>query len=186
MKPGKITLKIDESPNNWITCSLVSKKPHSRVDICFMLSVLCNEATFLNWKPYIIVVPCWWYFLLSFAKCASSDGPLTRYLKLRVGHVPWMPGTFSHHRLQRKLLFNDPGMYHGTWVTHVPWCMSRSITRGGGKTFAAFPAHAQPAISRIWQEAHGQCYVIGVWFFQIRPSHIHMGIITAPVVIGAR
>ena len=24
-----------------------------------------------------------------------------------------------------------------------------------GKTFPAFPAHAQPAILRIWQEAHG-------------------------------
>ena len=30
------------------------------------------------------------------------------------------------HRLQRKPLVSDPGMHHGTWVTHVPWCMSRS------------------------------------------------------------
>ena len=28
--------------------------------------------------------------------------------------------------------------------------MSGSLTRGGGKTFQAFPAHAQPAILRIW------------------------------------
>ena len=32
--------------------------------------------------------------------------------------------------------------------------MSGSPTRGGGETFAAFPAHAQPPILRIWQEAH--------------------------------
>ena len=26
---------------------------------------------------------------------------------------------------------SDPGMHHGTCVTHVPWCMSGSLTRGG-------------------------------------------------------
>ena len=57
---------------------------------------------------------------------------------------------FPPYRLKRKPLVSDPGMHHGTCVTHVPWCMSGSLTRGGGK-----PAHAQPAILRIWQEAHG-------------------------------
>ena len=28
-----------------------------------------------------------------------------------------------------------------------------------GKTFPAFPAHAQPAILRIWQEAHAGCWL---------------------------
>ena len=32
---------------------------------------------------------------------------------------------FPRHRFQRKLLVSDPGMHHGTCVTHVPWCMSR-------------------------------------------------------------
>ena len=36
---------------------------------------------------------------------------------------------FPRHRLQRKPLVNDPGMHHGTCVTHVPWCMSGSLTR---------------------------------------------------------
>ena len=27
-------------------------------------------------------------------------------------------------QFQRKPLVSDPGMHHGTWVTHVPWCMS--------------------------------------------------------------
>ena len=48
-------------------------------------------------------------------------GPLTSYVKLRFAHAPGMPGTFSHHRLQRKPLVSDPGMHHGTCVTHVPW-----------------------------------------------------------------
>ena len=66
-----------------------------------------------------------------------------------------MPGKFSPPPR-----FSDPDMHHGTCVTHVPWCMSGSLTssflwsRPRGKTFPAFPAHAQPAILRIWQEAH--------------------------------
>ena len=50
----------------------------------------------------------------------------------------------------------DPDMHHGTCVTHVPWCMPGSLTSGflwsrrRGKTFPAFPAHAQPAMLRIW------------------------------------
>ena len=31
---------------------------------------------------------------------------------------------FPCHRFQRKPLVSDPGMHHGTCVTHVPWCMS--------------------------------------------------------------
>ena len=80
-------------------------------------------------------------------------GLLSRYVKLRVAHALGMPLRFPRHRLQRKPLVNDPGMDHGTCVTHVPWCMSGSLTRG--KTFQAFPAHVQPAILRIWQEARG-------------------------------
>ena len=40
---------------------------------------------------------------------------------------------FPRHRLQRKPLVSDPGVHHGTCVTHVPWCMSGSQTRGGGE-----------------------------------------------------
>ena len=39
---------------------------------------------------------------------------------------------FPHHRLQRKLLVSDPSMHHGPCITHVPWCMLGSLTRGGG------------------------------------------------------
>ena len=40
---------------------------------------------------------------------------------------------FPRHRLQRKPLISDPSMLHGTCVTHVPWCMSGSLIRGGGE-----------------------------------------------------
>ena len=71
--------------------------------------------------------------------------------KMPGAHAPGMPGTFSP--LPQ---VSDPDMHHGTCVTHVPWCMSGSLTSGflwnrrRGKTFPAFPAHAQPAILRIW------------------------------------
>ena len=39
---------------------------------------------------------------------------------------------FPRHRFKRKQLLSDPGMHHGAWVTHVPWCMSGSVARGGG------------------------------------------------------
>ena len=52
-------------------------------------------------------------------------GPLTRYVKLRVAHVPGMPGTLSP-----SLRVNDPDIHQGTCVTHVPWCMPGSLTSG--------------------------------------------------------
>ena len=59
---------------------------------------------------------------------------------------------FPRRRFQRKPLVSDPGMHHGTCVTHVPWCMSGSLTCGDGEYIPGIPG--APAISRIWQEAH--------------------------------
>ena len=56
---------------------------------------------------------------------AHVNEPLVRYVKLQVVHALGMPGTFSPpSRL------SDPDMHHGTCVTHVPWCMPRSLTSG--------------------------------------------------------
>ena len=46
---------------------------------------------------------------------------------------------FSRHRLHKKLLVSDPGMHHGTCVTHVPLCMSGSLTRSGAKNVPGIP-----------------------------------------------
>ena len=46
---------------------------------------------------------------------------------------------FPRHRLQRKPLVSDPGMHHGRCVTHVPWCMSGSLTHGGGEIVLGIP-----------------------------------------------
>ena len=61
---------------------------------------------------------------------------------------------FPRRRFQRKPLVSDPGMHHGTCVTHVPWCMSRSLTCGDGENVPGIPGACAPTILRIWQEAH--------------------------------
>ena len=61
---------------------------------------------------------------------------------------------FPHGRLQRKPLASDPDIHHGMCMTHVPWCMSGSLTRGGGENVPGIPGACAPAILRIWQEAH--------------------------------
>ena len=58
-------------------------------------------------------------------------------------------------------------MHHGTCVTHVPWCMSGSLTCGGGENVPGIPGACAPAILRIWQEAH--CTrVFKAWFVDMR------------------
>ena len=62
--------------------------------------------------------------LLPIAGCACAE---------YVGNV------FSRHRLHRRPLVSDPGMHHDTCVTHVPWCMSGSLTRGGRENVPGIP-----------------------------------------------
>ena len=45
--------------------------------------------------------------------------------KIAGAHAPGMPGTFSP-----SLQVSDPDMHHGTYVTHVPWCMPGSLHSG--------------------------------------------------------
>ena len=63
----------------------------------------------------------------------GSNGPLARYVKLRVAHASRMPETFFPPPR-----VSYPDMRHGTCVTHMPWCMSGSLTSccfevGGGE-----------------------------------------------------
>ena len=48
-------------------------------------------------------------------------------------------GNVSRHRFQRKPLVSDPGMHHGTCVTHVSWCMSGLLAHGGGESVSGIP-----------------------------------------------
>ena len=94
----------------------------------------------------------WLCSLVNFtAKCKPRHGPLTRYVTLRVAHAPGMPGTFSLTADSKgKPLVSDPGMHHGTCVTHVPWCMSVSLAPDGGENVPGIPGACAPAIFSIW------------------------------------
>ena len=91
----------------------------------------------------VINQECHRYAMMPWTSCQIRE--------IASAHAPGMPGTFSPSPQ-----VSDPDMHHGTCVTHVPWCMPGSLTSGfiwnrrRGKTFPAFPAHAQPAILRIW------------------------------------
>ena len=74
---------------------------------------------------------------LRFSQC--DHGPLTRYVKLGLWMRRECRECFPRHRLQREPLVNDPGMNHDTCVTYVPWCMSGSLTRGGGENVPGIP-----------------------------------------------
>ena len=57
-----------------------------------------------------------------YSNAVTCHGPLTRYAKLQVAHVPGMRGTFSPPPQ-----FGDADMHHGTCVTHVPWGSLTSV-----------------------------------------------------------
>ena len=99
--------------------------------VCFIV----NEHT-TKCSRYIITHPWASYQIPRIAGCACAGN---------AGNV------FPRRRFQRKLLVSDPGMHHGTCVTHVPWCMSGSLTCGDGENV---PGACAPEILRIWQEAH--------------------------------
>ena len=107
---------------------------------CCRCSAVCNimkqwPALYVFLYPYdipdrvITALDCTWeihvYLLISSRNRLQENGPLTRYVKLRVAHAPGMSGTFSPPPQ-----VSDPDMRHGTCVTHVPWCMPGSLTSG--------------------------------------------------------
>ena len=92
------------------------------------------------WWTWVLTIVVWAsYQIRKIAGCACAGN---------AGNV------FPRRRFQRKLLVSDPGMHHGTCVTHVPWCMTGSLTCGDGENVPGIPGACAPAILRIWQEAH--------------------------------
>ena len=97
---------------------------------CFYLSPTRNESRYCSYGKYIVILNRFpgrqekqkkrlcvcerlsWasYHIHKFAGCACGGDA----------------------GIQRKPLVSDPGMHHGTYVTHAPWCMSWSLTRSGG------------------------------------------------------
>ena len=67
---------------------------------------------------------------------------------------------FPHRWFQREPLVSDPGMHHGTCLTHLPWCMSGSLTCGDGENVPGIPGACAPAILRIRYEAHAGMAIV--------------------------
>ena len=75
---------------------------------------------------------------------------------------------FPRHRLQRKPLVSDPGILHGTCVTHVPWSKSGSLTGGSGETVPGIPGACAtrkftdmvrgPWLGAVRQDSQGHCW----------------------------
>ena len=102
----------------------------------------CHSLLTIYW---LIIVNMQWasYQIRKIAGCACAGN---------AGNV------FPRRRFQMKPLVSDPGMHHGTCVTHVPWCMSGSLTCGDAENIPGIPGACAPAILRIWQEAHSVHY----------------------------
>ena len=110
-------------------------------------------------------------------------GPLTRYVILRVCIRRECRERFPHHQLQRKPLVYDPGMHHGTCVTHVPWCMSGSLTRGGGKNVPGTPGAC--ATRNFTYLVRGPCMSRRTFYHCFRNglSLFHMKLLPKPMLI---
>ena len=104
------------------------------------LCIYC-EGSFISTFPHSNTLSTAWasYQISKIAGCACAGN---------AGNVS------PRRRFQRKPLVSDPGMHHGTCVTHVPWCMSGSLTCGHGENVPGIPGTCAPAILRIWQEVY--------------------------------
>ena len=133
--------------------------PYIHWKFCFSTSVLIvpNQSRAISGygrvsRGFILRIRVYWklrvwasYQIRKIAGCACAGN---------AGNV------FPRRRFQRKPIVGDPGMHHGTCVTHVPWCMSGSLTCGDGENVPGIPGACAPAILRIWQEAQGKIAMI--------------------------
>ena len=86
-------------------------------------------------------------------------GPLTRYVKLRVAHVPGMSGTISPAAdfKENRYLAIPTCITARAWRTCRDACRDR-LHAVAGKTFLAFPAHAHPQFNVSGKRPMGQSY----------------------------
>ena len=104
-----------------------------------------------DYKPWALIQILFVWKPLRWVAALLAHGPLSRDVKLRVAHVSGMPGTISPPPITKKPLVNDPGMHRGTCLMHLPWCMSRSLTRGGEKNVPGIP---------------DACAILGFWHME--------------------
>ena len=74
----------------------------------------------------------------SYCKSLEISKPGVLGLGFHIGSKSWHHPCEAAYKalvnfMARLPLVSDPSMHHGTCVTHVPWCMSGSLTCGGGE-----------------------------------------------------
>ena len=84
----------------------------------FNPSCCCGKSRSTAWLLVLRLLKSW---------AATVHEPLTRYVKLRVAHAPGIPGSFSPPPTSKK----TASLRSRHTSRHAPWCMSRSLTRGG-------------------------------------------------------
>ena len=88
---------------------------------------------------------------MSVKRTSTDHGPLTRYVILWVAHAPGMPGNFFPAAAVWRSRHASRHVRHARAVMHVGIANYRFPLKSvAGKTFPAFPVHAQPAILCIW------------------------------------
>ena len=153
------------------------------IDTCVTKSITVKithydilEHTSLRIK-WIHVVNAWYRFSLFFLTqgiCTDKNGLFIAVLWDVIYIIAWASyqirkiaghacagnagNVFPRRRLQRKPLVSDPGMHHGTWVTCVPWCLSGSLTCGGGENVPGIPGACATCIFTYL--ARGACIVL--------------------------
>ena len=85
------------------------------------------------------------------------------------------PERFPRHRLQRKPLVSDPGIHHRTCMTHVPWCMSASLTRGGEES-APGPSGACATHNFTYLARCPYNYILQDPLLQLTKHHTHLAL----------
>ena len=98
-----------------------------------------NQYWLSSMEPYSVIRPQWFKHL----KVITCDAhPWASYQIRKIACCAWAGNAWNVSPatdFKRKPLVSDPGMHHATCVTHVPWCMSGSLTRGGGENVPGIP-----------------------------------------------
>ena len=109
---------------------------------CYFQSCICNiclankaHGDLLYWSTEICMKLSACMDILN----DSLHGPLTNYQNYWLRMRQEYRERFPRHWLQRKPLVSDPDMHHGTCAKHVLWCMSGSLTHGGGENVPGIP-----------------------------------------------
>ena len=109
--------------SSWRDTVMVASKTSSTIALTWFARNIPISA------PDVLI---WNYWTSSTRSYQSHEKtPLTRFVKLWLRMCRECRERYPHQRLLRKPLVSDPGIHHGTCVTHVPWCMSGLQTRGG-------------------------------------------------------